>query len=74
MNRAPITRAATATGETPRVEVPAPQPLPLEVSDPPTEMPARRRPGATTGIMPVVIDIADPAKFADDDASEPAHR
>lgn len=60
----PRTNAKTSTGEIPRVD-------PLDLAEPverPRDLPEQRHPGATTGIMPAVRDVADPDKFADDSA------
>ncbi|MDZ4767862.1 MAG: hypothetical protein SGJ24_01945 [Chloroflexota bacterium] len=62
MNHAPSTRATTATGEVPRFDPVMPTDLPEAA---PADLPEYPRVGATTGIMPVILDAADPDKFAD---------
>ncbi len=67
MNRAPTTKAKTRTGELPRVEPPLSIAEPI-TPQPPHDLPEMDTPGATTGITPVVVETADPDKFADDRA------
>ncbi|MBK8027341.1 MAG: hypothetical protein IPK19_39595 [Chloroflexi bacterium] len=62
-----VRSAATETGELPRVEIPAPSSLSL---DPPPEQPRSRAPRAVTGLLPAVVDTADPAKFAEDTSGD----
>lgn len=67
MSRPPVTRATTATGETPRVDPLMPDHLPEMQPD---HLPEFSSAGATTGVMPALKETPDPDKLADSTAPD----